>query len=118
MTRLLGTASVVLAGTLFGLPFARTMPQLYVYAFATGFVSGAVTVVFFAVWRPLFGATHLGHIQGAAQMMTVLASAVSQWLFPAAASWSGGSYVPLLTVLAAAAFGLGVWTWFAPPPRT
>jgi MFS family permease len=116
MTRLLGLASVVMAGTLVGLPFARTMEELYVYAAATGFVSGAVTVVFFAAWRPLFGATHVGSIQGAAQMLTVLASAVSQWLFPAAKSWAG-SYVPLFHFLAAAALMLGLWTWFVPRPR-
>jgi hypothetical protein len=116
MTRLLGLASVVMSGTLVGLPFARTMEQLYVYAAATGFVSGAVTVVFFAAWRPLFGASHVGTIQGAAQMLTVLASAVSQWLFPAAKAW-GGAYVPLFHVLAGAALVLGVWTWFAPRPR-
>jgi hypothetical protein len=116
LTRLLGTGSVVLAAALFGLPFARTMPQLYGYAAAVGFAGGAVTVVFFAVWRPLFGPTHLGEIQGAAQMLTVLASAVSQWLFPAAKEWSG-SYVPLLQSLAAAAAVLGVWVWLVPPPR-
>ncbi|HEY1380224.1 MAG TPA: MFS transporter [Gemmataceae bacterium] len=102
MTRLLGLGSLVLAGTLVGLPFARTMGHLYAYAAAAGFAGGAVTVVFFIIWRPWFGPTHLGKIQGAAQMLTVLASAVSQWLFPAARAWSG-SYVPLLQVLAAAA---------------
>jgi hypothetical protein len=116
MTRLLALSSVVLGGTLAGLPFARTMEHLYVYAAATGFVSGVVTVVFFMVWRPMFGATHVASIQGAAQMLTVLASAISQWLFPAAKEWAG-SYVPLLHVLAAAALVLGVWTWFVPLPR-
>jgi MFS family permease len=114
MTRLLGTASFVMAGSIAALPFARTMDQLYVYAAAMGFVSGVMMVVFFIVWRPLFGATHLGAIQGAAQMLTVLASAVSLWLFPAAKAWAG-SYVPLLNVLAAIAAALGAWVWFVRP---
>jgi hypothetical protein len=117
LTRLLGVASLALAGTLVTLPFARTMAQLYQYAAATAFVGGAVTVVFFAVWRPLFGATHLGFIQGAAQLLTVVASAAGQWLFPAAKEWGNGSYVPLLTALAIVAGLLGVWVWFVGPPR-
>lgn len=116
MTRVLGLGSLVLAGTLAAVPFARTMGQLYAYAAAAAFAGGAVTVAFFIIWRAWFGATHLGTIQGAAQMLTVLASAVSQWLFPAAKAWAG-SYVPLLQVLAAAAAVLGVWTWLVPPPR-
>jgi MFS family permease len=55
MTRLLGFSSVVLAGALAMLPYLRTMPQLYAYAAAGGFVAGAVTVVFFAVWPRLYG---------------------------------------------------------------
>jgi hypothetical protein len=49
-------------------------------------------------------------------MLTVVASAISQWLFPAAKAWAG-SYVPLLQVLAAVAAVLGVWVWFVPAPR-
>jgi MFS family permease len=116
LNRLLAMGSFVLAGSLAVLPFVRTAPQLYVYAVAAGFSGGAVIVVFFAVWRPLFGARHLGKIQGTAQMLTVLASALSQWLFPAAAEWFG-SYVPLFYLLAAAATALGLWTWLVPPPR-
>jgi MFS family permease len=116
LTRLLGAGSLALAASLVGLPYVRTMPQLYVYGFVGGFSAGAVTVVFFAIWRPLFGATHLGKIQAAAQMLTVLASAISQWLFPTAAEWSG-SYGPLFYVLAGAAVVLGVWVWVVPPPR-
>jgi MFS family permease len=115
MTRVLGLGSVVLAGSLAALPLARTMTQLYWYAAAVGFASGAVTVVFFTIWRPLFGPVHLGQVQGAAQMLTVLASAISQWLFPAAATWCG-SYVPLLQVLGGLAAVLGVWVWFVRPP--
>jgi hypothetical protein len=49
-------------------------------------------------------------------MLTVLASAVSQWLFPAVKDWFG-SYVPLLQLLAAAAAILGAWTILVRPPQ-
>jgi len=41
-----------------------------------GAVGGVITVVFFAVWNALYGRKHLGKIQGAAQMLTVFASAL------------------------------------------
>jgi MFS family permease len=117
MGRLLGLASLVLAAALVGLPMAHTLPQLYAFAAAVAFSGGAVTVVFFAVWRHAFGLGYLGQIQGAAQMLTVLASAFSQDLFPVAKAWAG-SYVPLLQSLAAVAVLLGVWVFFVPLPRT
>ena len=97
------------------LPLLRTASQLYLYAAAVAFSGGAVTVIFFAVWRELFGRAYLGQIQGAAQMLTVLASGVSQLLFPVARSWTG-SYVPLLQALAVASALLVAWVWFVPPP--
>jgi Major Facilitator Superfamily len=116
MTRLLGVGSLILAAALAALPFARTMSQLYLYAAAVACSGGIVTVVFFIYWRPTFGAAHVGLIQGAAQLLTVVASAVSQWLFPAARAWFG-SYVPLLQILAGAAAVLGLWAWLVSPPR-
>jgi hypothetical protein len=117
LTRLLGVGSFVMAGSLAALPLARTMTQLYWYAAAVACAGGVVTVVFFIVWRQMYGASHVGQIQGAAQLLTVVASAVSLWIFPAARQWFG-SYVPLLQLLAAAAAVLGVWVWFVPLPRT
>jgi cyanate permease len=116
LTRLLGLGSIVMAGSLAALPFARTVTQLYWYAAAVACAGGIVTVVFFIVWPRMYGATHVGQIQGAAQLSTVIASAVGQWLFPVAKQWLG-SYVPLLQILAAAAVLLGVWVWFVPAPR-
>lgn len=116
LTRMLGCGSLILAISLVMLPLARSMAQLYLYAVAMASAGGVVTVVFFIVWRRLYGEAHVGQIQGAAQLLTVVASAVSQWLFPAASQWAN-SYVPLLQVLAALALILGVWVWFVPLPR-
>jgi hypothetical protein len=116
LTRLLALGSLVLAGSLAALPLARTMTQLYWYAAAVACAGGVVTVVFFIIWRQMYGAAHVGQIQGAAQLLTVVASAVSLWLFPAAKQWFG-SFVPLLQILAAAAALLAGWVWFVPLPR-
>jgi MFS family permease len=116
LSRLLGFGSIILAGSLLALPFARTMSQLYVYGIAAAFAGGAVMVVFFTIWRPLFGATHVGKVLAAAQLLTVVASALGQWVFPVVAS-ATGSYVPLLDALAVIAAGLGVWTCFVRPPQ-
>ena len=59
-----------------------------------------ITVIFFAVWRQAFGAAQLGRIQGAAQMLTVLASAVGPLIFAQSAAWTG-SYFPALWIAGA-----------------
>jgi MFS family permease len=49
-------------------------------AVAMGLGGGCVMVVFFSFWSRAYGRTHLGRIQGAAQALTVLASAVGPLL--------------------------------------
>jgi len=68
---------------------------------------GIITVVFFAVWRRAFGSRHLGRIQGAAQMLTVLASAVGPLIFAQSESFTG-SYFPALWLLAPCVVLLGI----------
>jgi hypothetical protein len=65
-----------------------------------GAAGGLVTVVFFAIWTQAFGKIHLGRIQSAAQMLTVVASAVGP-LVVAMAQTQTGSY-------------LSAYRWFAP----
>ena len=74
--RVTGLGMAVLAAGLFALPLVRSYAQVMMYGLAMGIAGGVVTVVFFSVWGKVFGRTHLGRIQGFAQMMTVLASAV------------------------------------------
>ena len=75
-----------------------------------------VTVIFFGVWGQAYGPAHLGKIQGAAQMLTVLASAAGP-LALAACREQTGSYVLLFQVAAAAAAVMAVGAWLAPMPR-
>src|SRR5262249_49184889 len=72
--RLLAVAMLLLAAALLCFALVHSLWQVYLYAAAMGVAGGMVTVIFFGVWGQAFGTTHLGKIQGAAQMMTVLAS--------------------------------------------
>lgn len=78
-------------------------------AVAMGIAGGFVMVVFFSFWGRTFGHVHLGRIQGAAQVMTVVASALGP-LALASCVEATGSYAMAfyalsltVTVLAAAA---------------
>ena len=81
------------------LPLLTTQAQLWIFAVLIGLAGGMITVMFFAVWRRAFGAAHLGRIQGAAQMLTVLASAIGPMIFAQSAAITG-SYFPALWILA------------------
>ena len=69
-------ALVILAAGLLALPRLATVPQVMIQALAMGIGGGFVMVVFFSFWSRAYGRLHLGRIQGAAQALTVLASAV------------------------------------------
>jgi MFS family permease len=116
LSRLLAAAMTLVAAALLAFPLVRTEPQVYLYAAAMGVAGGMVTVLFFAVWGQCYGPAHLGRIQGAAQMLTVLASAVGP-LVLAEGRRQFGSYVPPFQALAAASLLLGLAAWFVPLPR-
>jgi MFS family permease len=99
MQRLLGLALLIDAAALAALPLLTTLSQLWIFAALIGLSGGMITVIFFAVWRHAFGPAHLGRIQGAAQMLTVLASAIGPLLFAQCAALTG-SYTPVLWTLA------------------
>jgi MFS family permease len=84
-----------------------TLRQLWIFAALMGLSGGMITVMFFAIWRHAFGARHLGRIQGAAQMLTVLASAIGPLLFAKCAELTG-SYMPALWALAPVVSLLGL----------
>lgn len=106
MQRLLGMAMFLYALALVALPFIITAPQLWIFAALMGLSGGMITVMFFAIWRR-FGAAHLGRIQGAAQMLTVLASAIGPLLFAKCAAMTG-SYAPVILILAPCVFLVGL----------
>jgi hypothetical protein len=63
-----------------------------------GLGGGLVMVLFFSVWPRVFGRRHLGRIQGAAQAITVLASATGPLLLAWCVTWTG-SYAAMFRIL-------------------
>jgi MFS family permease len=82
-----------------------------------GLGGGLVMVLFFSVWPRVYGRRHLGRIQGIAQAMTVLASAVG----PVLLAWcvdATGSYAAMFRVLAAIVAAAALAAALTPtPPR-
>ena len=93
-------ALLLYAAGLAFIPFIRGRTELWVAAVLVGSAGGMIIVIFFSVWSDLFGQRHLGKIQGAAQMLTVISSAIGPVLF-AKGHEMFRSYTPLLSVLAA-----------------
>jgi MFS family permease len=107
MRHLLVAAMVLLAASLAALPYVRTQAHVMAYAVVMGLAGGFVIVVFFSFWGRAYGRTHLGRIQGAAQILTVLASAVGPLLLAECVARTG-SYATAFQVLAVVVAGLGV----------
>lgn len=98
MNRLLALAMVLLAGSLLALPHVRTQAHVAAYALVMGLAGGFVIVIFFSFWSRAFGRAHLGKIQGAAQALTVVASAVGPLLLAECVSRTG-SYAAIFYLL-------------------
>lgn len=100
MPRLMALAMGVLATGLAVLPHLATVPQVMGWAVLMGVGGGFVMVLFFGYWARAYGRRDLGQIQGAAQALTVLASALGPLLL---ARWVAetGSYGSMFTLLAA-----------------
>ena len=96
---LLAISLFVLAAGLAALPHVTTIGQVMAWATAMGLGGGLVMVLFFSVWPRVYGRAHLGRIQGAAQAMTVLASAIGPLLLAACVEWTG-SYASMFNMLA------------------
>jgi MFS family permease len=115
LSRMLALAMAALAAALAVFPSVGAEWQVYLYAAVVAAAGGVITVCFFAVWRVGFGPGHLGKIQGAAQMLTVLFSALGPLLFGSAKARLG-SYLPLFPYLAAASLVLALTAWLAGLP--
>jgi MFS family permease len=96
---LMTLAMALLAGALLGLPSLKTTPEVYAFAVVMGIAGGFVIVIFFSFWAKTYGRAQLGRIQGTAQMMTVLSSAVGPLLLAKCYAWTG-SYAAVFYLLA------------------
>jgi MFS family permease len=117
LNRLMALAMSLLAVSLLALPSVRTQAHVVAYASVMGLAGGFVIVIFFSFWSRAFGRAHLGKIQGAAQTLTVLASAVGPLLLAECVARTG-SYAVIFYLLAAVVVVLGAAAWFAPVPST
>ncbi len=101
LTRLLAISLGILTLGLVAIPHIDSAWQVAIWSSAMGLGGGLVMVLFFSVWPRLYGRRHLGQIQGMAQAVTVLASAIGPLLLAWCVTWTG-SYAAMFRLLAAA----------------
>jgi MFS family permease len=99
LNRLMAISLTVLGSGLLALPHVRTAAAAMAWAATMGIGGGLVMVLFFSVWPRVYGRRHLGRIQGVAQAMTVLSSAVGPLLLAATVERTG-SYTAMFYLLA------------------
>jgi MFS family permease len=116
IVKLLGIGLIFLAAGLATFPTIDGPAEAWIYAAMIGLSGGIVTVVFFAAWGHLFGRAQLGRIQGAAQLATVLASALGPVVMAESRAQSG-SYTPVFYALAGLAGALALAALLVPSPR-
>lgn len=118
MNRLLALAMLLLACSLVALPHVGTQAHIAAYAVVMGLAGGFVIVIFFSFWSRAFGRAHLGKIQGTAQALTVVASALGPLLLAECVTRTG-SYASMFYVLTLVVTALGLGAWFVslPPVR-
>lgn len=115
LRRLLAFAMLLLTLSLAFLPQVRTQGDVMAYAVVMGLAGGFVIVVFFTFWGRAYGRAHLGRIQGAAQILTVLASAVGPLLLAQCVDITG-SYATAFYTMAVVVAALGVASAIVPEP--
>jgi MFS family permease len=96
---LLAIALAILTVGLLVLPHVFALWHVMAWAAVMGAGGGLVMVLFFSVWPRVFGRRELGRIQGTAQAMTVLASALGPLLLAWCIDWTG-SYAAMFRLLA------------------
>jgi MFS family permease len=74
-------ALILLSLGLAAFPHLGAVWHVMTQAVAMGLAGGFVMVIFFSFWGRAYGQAHLGRIQGAAQALTVVASAIGPLLF-------------------------------------
>ena len=116
MNRLLSVAMVLLAGSLFALPHVSTQIHVAIYAAVMGLAGGFVIVIFFSFWSAAYGRKNLGKIQGVAQALTVIASALGP-LALAETHTRTGSYASIFYLLTFVVIVLALLAWFVKVPK-
>jgi MFS family permease len=108
--RLMAVGMFIVTAALLILPYGRGTLALMAYALLMGVAGGVITVVFFGCWAKAFGRAHLGRIQGSAQVMTVLASAMGPEIL-ALGERHRGSIAATFLIMVPVVAVLGVACW-------
>jgi len=116
LKQLMAAAMLLLTGSLLALPHVTREAHVMAYAVVMGLAGGFVMVIFFSFWGRAYGRAHLGRIQGAAQILTVLASAIGPLVLAQCVAWTG-SYAMAFYVLASIVAALGVAAALVPLPE-
>ena len=110
MNRLLALAMLLLAASLAALPHVSTQTHVAIYAAVMGLSGGFVIVIFFSFWSANYGRKHLGKIQGAAQALTVIASALGPLVLAETVTRTG-SYAAIFYLLTVVVLVLASFAW-------
>jgi MFS family permease len=113
--RLLAVGMAVLAISLVFFPSVSSLGGAAVYAVLLGASGGAITVIYFAVYGHTYGRTHLGSIQAAVQVLSVLASAAGPVLLAVCRERFGGTD-SFFYAFAGVSAVLSVVVWMVRPP--
>jgi MFS family permease len=116
LNRLMAISLFVLTGGLLALPHISAHAMAMAWAACMGLGGGLVMVLFFSVWPRVYGRRQLGRIQGVAQALTVLASAVGPLLLATCLEWTG-SYRAVFYILAVAVGAFGLAALVVPLPK-
>jgi len=110
VNRVMALAMGLLFLALLALPLLDSEWQVMLWATFMGLVGGFVIVIFFSFWSGQYGRRELGRIQGSAQMMTVLASALGPLALAQCVALTG-SYAPVFYLLAGVVALCGIAAW-------
>lgn len=105
-----------LAASMAAFPWLAYTWQVVLYALGLGFAGSFIMVANLAFYPHAYGRVHLGQIQGAAQVVTVVMSAAGP-LISEYCRWHSGSYDIMFYGASGVMLGLGLLAWFTPLPR-
>jgi MFS family permease len=116
MGKLLAVGVAALAASLAFFPAVTSVPAALGYAALLGVSGGIITVIYFAVYGHAYGRGHLGAIQAAVQVLSVLASATGPVVLAYCREQRGGSTALFFQVSAGVAALVAVVAWYVRTP--
>jgi len=116
VTPVLGSSLALLTLALLLYPYLQTQTQVIFHASIYGFCGGVFTVLFFTSFGQTFGPKHLGKIQGVAQALAVIASALGPWWL-ASHQEIEGSYFPAMSMMVIPFAIVTVLAWLTRMPE-